>query len=328
MLTATPTLKDSMPAATGAQLTCFPADSPASHSALPGSARAIRMTVRSGLKCSALLTKSDPVGLLVKTLLASPRWASTACYLTWKRRVTPAKQFYYQLAVSVPRIGVTGYGLLRTPAAQEPGISAERLVTKDGQPARIGERAYDKHTGRLAQVGIIQQVSMLLPTPDASLATGGKLTNLETVSDTGRTADGKKRQISLPDRMRRLLPTPTTNDAKNGSLPESQRNRDGLAGSILRGELLPTPHANCHTGPGQKGTGGPNLQTAVAMMGTPTATMRVRTERFQVGRQPNPAEVAQKLGGSLNPRFVGEMMGYPASYCELQQPTIQWTELN
>lgn len=31
-----------------------------------------------------------------------------------------------------------------------------------------------------------------------------------------------------------LLPTPTTNDSKNATLPESQRNRNGIAGEILR----------------------------------------------------------------------------------------------
>ncbi|WP_341237909.1 hypothetical protein [uncultured Limnobacter sp.] len=43
-----------------------------------------------------------------------------------------------------------------------------------------------------------------------------------------------------------LWPTPTVNDSKNSTLPESQRNRDGLAGSLLRlgeqagGHLNPT----------------------------------------------------------------------------------------
>jgi hypothetical protein len=40
--------------------------------------------------------------------------------LTWKRRVTPAKQFYYQLAVSELRTAGTGSGLLPTPAAGNP----------------------------------------------------------------------------------------------------------------------------------------------------------------------------------------------------------------
>lgn len=284
-----------MPAATGAQLTCFPGDFLASHLALPGSAEAIRMTVRSGLKCSALLMKSDPVGLLVKTLLASPRWASTACYLTWKRRVTPARQFYYQLAVSAPRTVGTDFGFLPTPTA---------CLHNDQEDVNgwLERRERVKLTANNGNgMGMPLAIAVkLLPTPDASLATGGKLTNRETVSDSGRTANGSKRQISLPDRLRRLLPTPTTNDQENASLPESQRNRDGLAGSILRGELLPTP----------------------------TAQLGKHSAPTEWEKEHRPAHLHVKAGGSLNPRFVSEMMGYPASYCELQPTTIQWTELS
>ena len=64
------------------------------------------------------------------------------------------------------------YGMLHTPSAQEPGVSIDRLQTKDGQPAKIGQRAYDKETGRLAQVGLTQQIAML-PTPQASEAGHG-----------------------------------------------------------------------------------------------------------------------------------------------------------
>jgi len=49
--------------------------------------------------------------------------------------------------------------LLRTPSSQESGVKAKRLQTKNGETARIGERAYDKETGRLAQVGLEQQIN-------------------------------------------------------------------------------------------------------------------------------------------------------------------------
>jgi hypothetical protein len=48
--------------------------------------------------------------------------------------------------------------MLHTPSGQEPGVSHERLQTKNGKPMKIGERAYDKETGRLAQVGLPQQI--------------------------------------------------------------------------------------------------------------------------------------------------------------------------
>jgi hypothetical protein len=55
--------------------------------------------------------------------------------------------------------------LWRTPSAREPGVTVGRLTTKDGEPARVGERAYDKETRRLAQMGLPQQTMMNEPAP-------------------------------------------------------------------------------------------------------------------------------------------------------------------
>ena len=62
--------------------------------------------------------------------------------------------------------------MLRTPGMKEPGVLVTRLQTKTGEPAKIGERAYDKQTGRLAQVGLTQQIAML-PTCTARDYKGG-----------------------------------------------------------------------------------------------------------------------------------------------------------
>jgi len=54
----------------------------------------------------------------------------------------------------------------------------------------------------------------------------------------------------------------------------NRRNGDvGLARTVYLTETKawPTPHANCHTGAGEHGEGGPNLQTAVKMWPTPAA---------------------------------------------------------
>ena len=105
--------------------------------------------------------------------------------------------------------------MLHTPTAQEPGITAERLVTKDGQPAKIGERAYDKDTGRLAQVGLSQQVQMLLPTPLA--VEREHPDRVVALKEAGATrinsrVNGEQRPNGLIDFMQfyDILPTPTT----------------------------------------------------------------------------------------------------------------------
>ena len=96
--------------------------------------------------------------------------------------------------------------LLRTPSAQEPGIMVERLQTKDGQPMKIGERAYDKKTGRLAQVGLTQQIAML-PTPQQRDYKGPQ----------GRAY--RQGAMDLPAQIQ-MLPTPSTGDVN--------RSRGGL----------------------------------------------------------------------------------------------------
>jgi len=73
----------------------------------------------------------------------------------------------FQLQPLVRRTGETESGLWRTPSAAEPGVKAERLTSREpgGQA-----RHYDKETGRLAQIGLSQQVQLraMYPTPSAS----------------------------------------------------------------------------------------------------------------------------------------------------------------
>src|SRR5690606_3214887 len=131
------------------------------------SEKARKMTVTSGRRCSELLTKSDPVGLLVKTLLASSVWYNPRLTkLTWKAKPiykgkstvklykstnnmlsrqfvrilntsdTPSNRLLFQLVPSVRRTEEIGYGLLPTPRAMEviehPMKQATRLGDRTG----------------------------------------------------------------------------------------------------------------------------------------------------------------------------------------------------
>lgn len=79
-----------------------------------------------------------------------------------------------------------------------------------------------------------------------------------------------------------------------------------LTGGIGSG-LWPTPHANCHTGAGHAAQGGMNIQTAVQLFPTPTANRRD-------GLQSHGVNV---ITGSLNPRWVEWLMGYPDGWTDL-----------
>src|SRR3990172_2666044 len=168
-----------------------------SPSPMPDENEERMMTAISGHKLSQSLNLSSPISYCLKMLLESSTWYSPIVALRWqtkplysvvrmrKSQTTTQSQeelietsdkqgmkqvgSLYQLVPSVRPTDGTEFGLLHTPSGQEPGVTSERLVTKEGEPAKIGERAYDKTTGRLAQVGLTQQINMnhLLPTANA-----------------------------------------------------------------------------------------------------------------------------------------------------------------
>ena len=88
-------------------------DFPASHSVVPGSNEARTMTAISGRKCSESYKRQGQLGSLVRMLLASSAWHSTKCVLIWKRVDTKSSRSLFQLAVSMPHIEETEFGLLR-----------------------------------------------------------------------------------------------------------------------------------------------------------------------------------------------------------------------
>lgn len=143
---------------------------------LPAGERVRRTAVTSGLTCSVPFTRSGPVGLLVRTLVASSRWYSPARRLTWdvsplcSERISlytvsgrntssrpsavilsvkdiPSSRCLFRLVPSVPRTEGTVYGLLPTPIASDFKVRGPGSQQK-GLPEIIRE--------------------MLLPTPTAT----------------------------------------------------------------------------------------------------------------------------------------------------------------
>lgn len=143
---------------------------------LPAGERVRRTAVTSGLTCSVPFTRSGPVGLLVRTLVASSRWYSPARRLTWdvsplcSERISlytvsgrntssrpsavilsvkdiPSSRCLFRLVPSVPRTEGTVSGLLPTPIASDFKVRGPGSQQKD-LPESIRE--------------------MLLPTPTAT----------------------------------------------------------------------------------------------------------------------------------------------------------------
>jgi hypothetical protein len=140
-------------------------------------------------------------------------------------------------------------------------VSVERLQTKDGEEAKIGHRAYDKHNGRLAQVGLTQQIAML-PTPQSR-----DYKNSNTDPEKKDRLNRKLEQgwtIDLNDRIA-MLPTPASRDYKGAS---HQMGRDCLDSVVEMGAT--------------KG------------------------------------QIGQNTGLRLHPAFALWMLGYPETWCDLE----------
>lgn len=119
-----------------------------------------------------------------------------------------------------------------------------------------------------------------------------------------------------------LLPTPTANDAKNSTLPPSQRGRDSLVGFLMRQPEFPTPKAS----DGERGGRGELLalvrgKKTRQKWPTPTAS----DSAVKSGMRPSRATTGRTTGylnetilGELNPMWVEWLMGFPAGWTDLE----------
>lgn len=181
----------------------------ASRSPKLGNSELRRTTATSGRRCAKSLHSADPLGSLVKMLLASSRWHSTMCWLTWKVSATPRGRLLFQLAPSM-RVteGTESGSLLATPTAKANQLAPSMKKWPS--------------------------CAAMLPTPTAT----------SYGSNQGGAAGrvGKVRYSLSAMAQKGLLPTPTARDWKDGTAQSCQNvEPNGLLGRVVH--LLPTPRA-------------------------------------------------------------------------------------
>ena len=275
-------------------------DTPANPLVKPGSAEAVKMTDTSGQKYFPLFSKSDQIGLFVKTFLGTSLWASTRCFLTWQTKpITQSKHFILELYPSTPHIDVCDSGLSQemwaTPNTMDhlPQRSKEALerqanTTRKGRtrPANLREQVNPETVEAWEKA----QAPQMWPTPIAS--TGGPYKNHK--------GDEKK----IPSSGNPLAtavamwPTPTT-DIGHERSREYWINRIGKHQIDLQGavKMWPTPTAN---------------EDAA---GTPNGKMQRQLGNHPDIRGTTPEEWKR---GSLNPQWVEWLMGYPEGWTDLK----------
>ena len=134
------------------------------------------ITVTSGRTCSVLYGKSDPLGLLVKTLLESSRWFSPARRLKWEskplfsEKITekeycydksmlskpsvktlsekdiPSNRYLFRLVPSERPTEETGCGLLPTGIMLQTPTSVQTLESPEKMRARVARNGYRNGT--------------------------------------------------------------------------------------------------------------------------------------------------------------------------------------
>ena len=114
----------------------------------------------SGLTSATSSGQLDLFGASLKTSKDTSVSDSEKSLATWKALVIQRRGEYSLRVKSAHRIRESESTSWRTPAVSDPGITLDRLQTKDGSSPRSGERLYDKETGRNAQYGLTQQVQM------------------------------------------------------------------------------------------------------------------------------------------------------------------------
>ena len=249
-------------------------DSPANLTALQESVSRLVMSVISGENSPESFGKLNRDGSWVKTSQGSAQ-ASLDGSLeefceTWPRWGILSGGVVGRLPTPERRTTGNGCSLWPTPVSSQ----ADRPI----RPLAPSERTLQHGVMLCAAIydSLQEGPIRIWPTPQAFDAKG--VPNGNAVE---RRKKGGCRNLSQEVHM---WPTPTSRDHKDGSAAACRNVPvNGLLGRAVH---YPTPHANCSTGAGQRGTGGPNLQTAV--------------------------------GGTLNPLWVELLMGFPPGWTDME----------
>ena len=144
---------------------------------------------------------------------------------------------------------------------------------------------------RISGSGGSASPGLLLPTPEASDGTGGRVSS----EMGGSRPSGSKRAVTVSTAVAHLLPTPAARDWKSGQSNMMDRNARPLNEVVEM--LLPTPNATDWKGSGQtqgrardgklRTAGDADLPEAVALLPTPTAMDSHGSRNSTQPRQPD-----------------------------------------
>lgn len=285
--------------------TSLRADSLASLFHTPEAETERMTTVISGRNISGLLTKSDHLGLLVKTLMESSRWYNPVKLLKWEAKplyFLKMKRFMKNTVNTLPESSETI--LKESDMKYNQYLFRLRLLERSTNATGFGFWATPNTFDHLP--------------PRAA----------DDCSKNQKNRKGRSRSGNLREQVIHLemYPTPTLEDSKN-NLSKSRLKRNTLCLSAIV-QLIPTPTAADKEGT----TGGrmrSSLRTYTRLYPTPLASER----NYRVGGDSQQSKClsgiarreAIELGevqGHLNPDWEEWLMGYPVGYTDPRKKRV------
>ena len=250
--------------------------------------KAKKMIDTSGRTALRQLEKFSQIGAFSKTfsdlLIGQEGWYSTKCKLTWKLRGTRYGRMYFQLVPSTLLTDETGFGLLlKTPTVMDGEVTSGKKNPVSGNSGTLAQEIMNEYPPTMEKLG-------LLPTPTCQDAKGKE----NSISQRG------KREIAVMAGAG-MLPTPKSTDHKDSGRLESlaKLKETSPQYALMRevaSKLIATPTVN----------------DAINLSLYPSQVNRDSVVGYAMQGNPQAGETFQ-----LNPRFVGEMMGFPPNYLEL-----------
>lgn len=280
------------------KLTSLLAVSPASHTALRAGGKGARTSATCGPSSHASSEKSDPLGYLLRTSLASGLQQRTRCSLTWTRRATPAGRSWWVLTTLGRPTAGSACGL-------SPGSDWPTAKAADGRAKGTGGSA-DHGLDAMARKG------MLWPTHTVS--SGPQRADDPTPGQTGGTtlAGEVLKQEGLWAR-------PQARDWRcDGNAPsQHERHTPNIHARVIRLSCEAGPHDQAPSSASGKLRDWP---TAQAMDVLPQISAGALARAKKKGGCLNLREHPSVGRGSLNPAWVAQLMGAPDDWLASDPP--------
>lgn len=294
------------------------------------------ITATSGRTCSVLYEKSDPLGLLVKTLLESSRWFSPARRLKWEakplfsEKITEKEYCYDKSMLSKPSVKTLSEKDIPSNRCLFRLVPSERPIEETG--CGLLPTVQTQGLKMCDENGKTRFYPMeLLPTPMATdIYHPERVRNLKDAGAETMASrkNGSNRPNGLMDFMDfyGMLPTPNAREADKYSKKYNPKSQMGTALTAMAvNGMLPTPTNSMVTyqdfiQAGYHSSKRPDY----GLIPTPTASShhngccKERKDGTSRKSELNHYIAAQTGKTSqLNPLFVEEMMGFPLMWTTL-----------